>query len=278
MNKLTIFCNGGLGNRFGALVGGLIFGQQIGRKPTICWPENNWCGCSFKDIFDLDYETVNIEASVLVKDLEYIAVSHLPLSKETNERIIHPNQIPHTNFSSISDNIIYNNDSIPVFFNNRLMETLRELKVSKVVRSRVEEFCSQSNINRSTIGIHFRKTDKASQNPIDDNYFLKMISENPNQRYFICSDDEETESKFKQLPNVITKPKDAYVEKLVSGHWRTVITDKDNNQYPFNVNRGRDVSIAGFVDMLILSRTNIQCNGIGSFLKFAKLFSGVKKL
>ena len=58
MRTVHILCDGGLGNRLSGLVGGLIVARQYGLTPVIAWPENNWCGCSFHDLFDTTTWTV----------------------------------------------------------------------------------------------------------------------------------------------------------------------------------------------------------------------------
>ena len=58
--NINIMCDGGLGNRLGSLFGGLYYAKINNRIPKIYWPQNNWCGCKFDDLFDVDIESTNI--------------------------------------------------------------------------------------------------------------------------------------------------------------------------------------------------------------------------
>jgi hypothetical protein len=98
---------------------------------------------------------------------------------------------------------------------------------------------------------------------------------NPQTNFFICSDSLETEKKFDILNNVIIYPKNSYVTKLVDGSWNDLTIDNEGRQMKFNVNRSRESVIEGFIDLLILSKTNIVVNSHSSFLKFAKLYNKI---
>ena len=65
MKKLIIFCDGGLGNRLGVLIGGILTAKELNREPIICWPENTWCGCSFDDLFCPQYELIGLDINTL---------------------------------------------------------------------------------------------------------------------------------------------------------------------------------------------------------------------
>ena len=50
MKILNIYCDGGFGNRFNALVVGLLIAEVGNFKPVIFWPSTNWCRSLFKNI------------------------------------------------------------------------------------------------------------------------------------------------------------------------------------------------------------------------------------
>jgi hypothetical protein len=101
----------------------------------------------------------------------------------------------------------------------------------------------------------------------------EQVSKTPAQRYFVCSDDQVTQERFAQLPNVHARPKTNYVEKLIPGDWYEFITDTDGRQTKYNINRNKQSVIEAFVDMLILSRTWIRPTVKSSFLNFARYFA-----
>ena len=78
--------------------------------------------------------------------------------------------------------------------------------------------------------------------------------------------------------NIITLEKYHYTKKSVEGTWRESVADVDGRVFPYNVNRTPETVIEGFLDMLILSRTNILTDSLSSFLFFAKIYSKLDKL
>ena len=82
--------------------------------------------------------------------------------------------------------------------------------------------------------------------------------------------------KFNQLENTVVFPKTQYVEKLKDGGWNDLTTDNEGRVFNFNVNRPKQSVIEAFIDLLLLSRTQILVNSVSSFLNFAKLYSKIK--
>jgi hypothetical protein len=168
--------------------------------------------------------------------------------------------------------IVYYHNQVPSYFPEQAtLAVLGAIQVRASIRQRVNEFLATHQITADTLGIHFRKTDFPVQ--LDENSVLQLISQNPSQRFFICSDSAETEAKFGSMPNVITFPKTSYVEKLTDGEWNAKIKDADGRDFNYNVVRSRESVVEGFCDMLILSRTKIISQSPSSFLRFAQLFS-----
>ena len=118
-----------------------------------------------------------------------------------------------------------------------------------------------------------RNTDGHFTNFIEQAYeHIKIFA---NNRFFICSDNKNTEDQFCKLANVITYTKTHYVEKINSNvDWNQ---SPDSNSCNTNVMRNSESVIQGFIDMLILSRTNIISPDVGStFLQFSKLYSHIE--
>jgi predicted RNA-binding protein len=107
--------------------------------------------------------------------------------------------------------------------------------------------------------------------------FSSIISDKKSG-YFVCSDDKATEDKFNELKNVLVYPKTSYVEKLVDGEWTTKIKDSEGRIFPYNVDRSKQSVIEAFIDLLILSRTNIIIRNKSSFLGWAKIYALVSDL
>lgn len=275
--RVTIFCDGGLGNRLGSLVGGLWVADRLDITDiTICWPANNWCGCYFEDLF------ANTEFEILP-----VSINDIFVSGTDQAFLIHENQtsadlglqlsqsaesVDH--LKQLSNNVVYYHNKIAPYMDAESIHRIANtLKPSDSIASQVRDFCHNNGIDKSVIGLHLRKTENYR---LDEHKLFRRVSASHGQRYFVCSDDLETEQRFAVLPNVVRWPKTSYVEKLVDGDWLAETVDADGRRYNYNINRPRQSVIEAFVDMLILSETTIQFTVKSSFSRFAEVFSNTK--
>jgi hypothetical protein len=275
MKKLIIFCDGGLGNRLGVLIGGILTAQKLDRTPILCWPENTWCGCSFDDLFDSEYQVINLDINKLFS--QHIDDKFIIHENQTNLQLeqYYPSLETIDFFKSINDeNVIYYHNSTPQYFSQEeVLAILSKFNVKSNIKNNVFEFINKNKIDNNTLGIHFRKTD--FQSFLNEEETFNYINSNPQTNFFICSDSFETEEKFNILNNVITYPKNNYVTKLKEGSWNDLTTDNEGRQMNFNINRSKESVIEGFIDLLILSKTNIVIESHSTFLKFAKLYNKI---
>jgi hypothetical protein len=275
MKKIIIFCDGGLGNRLGVLVGGLIISKILQREPIICWPQNTWCGCSFESIFCVNIKNTQHNINELFSSYKNnLFLIHENQTNIALQRQVYPTEEMVNNLiSELSEYIIYYHNSIPDFLDKeQILTTLAGIKINPTILDSVELFCRQENINKGVIGLHLRKTDYSSL--VDENLIHELINNNVDKKFFICSDDKETEITFAKYKNVIVRPKEFYTEKLdIEKGWNGSIIDKEGRSFIFNVNRSENSVIEGFKDLLVLSRTTINMETVSSFLKFAKLYN-----
>jgi hypothetical protein len=274
--NIHILCDGGLGNRLGGLVGGLIVASQYQLAPVIAWPENNWCGCSFHDLFD--------NTEWMVTNHNVFEVFEQNLSKVF---IIHENQ---THFKpsrcyghrldciqqagTLSDDLVYYHNKVPAYFTqDQIIQQLGRLEINRRIADCVHEFCVINRIDNTVAGLHLRKTENFN---LDEESLYQQVSNTVAQRYFVCSDDRATQQRFAQLPNVHARPKTNYVEKLIPGDWYESTIDTDGRKTKYNINRDRQSVIDAFIDMLILSQTRIRPTVKSSFANFARYFAQVK--
>lgn len=276
MRTIHILCDGGLGNRLGGLVGGLIVARQYGLTPVIVWPENNWCGCSFHDLFDITTWTVTNHNvfQVFEHNLSNVFIIH------ENQTHLKPDRCYAHSPDSVrqavaqSGDLVYYHNKVPAYFSqDQIVRELEQLKISKHVVNCVQEFCQLNRIDNTVAGLHLRKTENFNLN---EESLYEQVLTTPAQRYFVCSDDQATQERFAQLPNVCAWPKTSYVGKLISGDWYESTTDTDGRQTKYNINRSRQSVIEAFVDMLILSQTWIRPTVKSSFLNFARYFAHSK--
>lgn len=277
MRKMIIFSDGGLGNRLNSLIGGLVAAEKLGCVPVICWPVNNWCGCSFEDLFVSNLEILDKGINDIFLDDDKIYLTH-----DNQAGIVLKNKFEHSLESlelvnKMSQDIVYYHNKIPSYFSED--DVIKKLKTFKIVSSILipaKSFCYQNSIGKKTKGVHLRKTDHGRQ--IDSDQMFSTILNDKKSGYFVCSDDKATEDKFNELKNVLVYPKTSYVEKLVDGEWTTKIKDSEGRIFPYNVDRSKQSVIEAFIDLLILSRTNIIIRNKSSFLGWAKIYALVSDL
>jgi len=276
--KILIFCDGGFGNRMNCLLGGLLLSKMLNRKPVIIWPNNDYCGASINDIYDLDYQILNIGINELFeKNINSVFFIHTNQTKLKIRQLAVNQQNLEIIKNCLEENIIYYNDMIPFFKNNEIISMLSTLKIKKCILDKISSYCLQNNVDKNTIGIHLRRTDLGSK--ITDNKFVeKIIKDNLQKNVFICSDDKNTEDLFQnQFPNVLVHKKTKYVEKKNNNlEWLGKVTDDQGRTHNYNVNRPRESVLEAIIDLLILSRTSI-CLGLvnSTFLNIAKLYSEI---
>lgn len=273
MRTITIFADGGLGNRLGSLVGGLLTAKEINATPIIAWPQNNWCGCSFDSLFEpspwqISEQTIH---DLFVPNSPNIFLIHENQSNNVLEHVWSHKQENIEKLKNNTDNVIYYHNKVPSYFSEQqIINQLKLLKINSNVLNTVKGFCQHHGIDKNTVGLHLRKTDVAGLN---EEKLYRQVIKQPLQKFFVCSDDSVTEKRFALLPNVSAYPKTHYVEKLILGNWNQAMTDPDGRQTQYNVNRNSQSVVEAFVDLLILSQTTIQYTIKSSFSKFAGYFT-----
>ena len=269
--KIKILCDGGLGNRIAGLLGGLITADRLHLQPMISWPQNNWCGAKFDDLFEpvgLCFDSQGIH-DIMNPDSKDIFVLH-----ENQTGVTLQTQLPHGRPSEL---MIQTRSADVVFYTARVPEhlpvadvlrKLKEIAPRHKLMTRVEKFCGAHKITAATMGLHLRKTD---QMHLDEEWWYDYVQrKGAGKRYFVCSDDRDTEQRFSALPNVIAYPKTHYVEKLIEGPWRqSRVQDPDGRVFPNNIDRSRESVVQAWIDLLILSRTTILPTVKSSFSQTA---------
>lgn len=281
MKTLKIYCDGGFGNRFNALVVGLLIAEVGNFKPVIMWPSTNWCRSLFQSIFKNEYEVLPDRLSCLKGECnDYAFVMHFNHLNFPCP-VLNPNSfnsiqsIVNYYNESNKDYFVYNNDNIPKYaFGKDLQLIVKNLIFSDTIVDSVNKFIE--SIGSNFIGVHLRGTDYLHKPNYDSIY--KIILNNVENSYFICSDDRELEKKFTQLNNAFSYKKKKYVEKLIKDKkWRDIITDDQGMKHPFNVERSDESVIEAMIDLLILSKSHIMKTGGSTFLETALLIQQSNK-
>lgn len=281
MNELIVYCDGGFGNRFNALVSGLLLARRTRRPVRFVWPVNNWCGAAFGELFDMDLPVVERELATFVAERDryaYLMVEdRLALSSGQTSGYTNPMQMPSWQaleafFHSASATVFYYTALVPGFIlESEVLAQIRQLRFRPGLFARADDFVQSHGLEAAGagfIGIQIRKTDFGPRGA-DDATLFDVVRGKENHRFFVCSDDAEVERRFAQLPNVAIHRKRAHVEKLVEGGWNAQTTDHSGRLYPFNVKRSAASVEDALVDLLILSRSTIVNTSSSTFLQTA---------
>jgi hypothetical protein len=279
MRKVKILCDGGLGNRLSALIGGLITSDILSSNPVIYWPMNNWCGCEFSDLYESNI-TVKTEGlnDLFSKNLNDIFLIH---ENQTNFHLqkTYPQILDSLhNILNLNDDIIYYNSLLTSYCSiDKVTKKLLSLKIKDDILIKVKKFIEENKINKNTIGFHFRKTDFNGDlnHRSNENYCKQLILENKNINFFICSDSTDLEKEFSNFENVKVYHHNNPVLKYTNGDWNDFMIDDQGRRTNFNVDRPRQSVIDAFITLLILSRTTIKSESISTFLNYAKIYSNI---
>jgi hypothetical protein len=276
MKNIYVHCDGGFGNRYNVLLSGLFLAKKFDLNPIVIWKENNWCGAGFHDLFD-------------VEQMVYEDFNHLTFFNEHDTfNLIHENQFGQKlafispfslNNLDVVRGYLTNHDKDIMFFTNLIPRWVDLNEVYRDIIPSLEfvpEICEEVENFKKTLpeeyyGVHIRKTDFL--NEVNDDSVYEFVKSNTDKTFFICSDDEETERRFTELPNAFSYPKTSYVEKLVDGTWNDRIVDSTGNAHNFNVNRPKESVKQAIVDLLLLSYSNlVNTNLRSTFLQIALHF------
>ena len=253
MKNLYIYCDGGFGNRYGTLLGGLHVANHHNLNPIINWRNTSSCRLPFNKIFDSDLEVIdepldNFSHCILMMHEDFIQ------GKE-NHNINSFGSVDDLPIGRLDDHL-YNNNWIPEWIDEKSIVNIgKDLIFSDSIKRFAEIFTSKHGINRFTVGIHLRATDFNTYIPKFDKEY-KWIKDQPEQKFFVLSDDPNVEKKFNALDNVVVRRKDHYVEK-----------GNENAGWCGNVERSEESVMDALIDLTILSKTNIMVNSPSSFLK-----------
>ena len=261
MRQIYIYCDGGFGNRFNALVSGLVIAEKMGLKPLVVWPVNNWCGASYAELFHEHREVINRELVTFVaqKDqLQFLMVEdHLNIGAPWQSPMAMPSWDELSTYLRSADaDIFYYTALIPPFIAlDDVKAKVTSLPFQGGIVASAQRFMIEHNL-QAFYGVQIRKTDFGA-NGADDQNLCELISNRQDAVFFVCSDDKAVEDRFRSLPNVVAFVKDAYVEKRTDSGWLAETIDHSGRNYASNVNRGQQSVIEALVDLLILSHSQI---------------------
>ena len=276
MPCLKIYCDGGFGNRFNALISGLAAAEIMGYEPVIYWPVTNWCEAEYCELFsNNDYVHLTNLIDIKNNAQASLVLSGAPQNAEYLEApFISVNQFPtESDFKEYCINdgrdILFHLPLIPPWITReRIKNVARNLQFQSDIVATANTFVKKEFLT-GFYGIHLRRTDLILG--YTDNELGEIFTDHPNNLFFVCSDTVESEKTAAQYSNVRIHDKQSYVERKVKDKGWSEITLYTGKAYYSNVKRNSQSVRDAVVDLLILSRSTIVGKSNSTFLNVAKL-------
>jgi FkbM family methyltransferase len=273
---ITIYCDGGLGNRLNALLSGLAISRHFDLDHTIHWPINANCGAAIEDLIETNDICCTDSLSSLQNKLN--GFSMLLHDKIASERL-------GTDFSSayaydsLADfelkviltgkPIFYYPALIPIWIPSELIaQEVKFLRFKETIELEASKFITET-LSRPYHGLHLRRTDLNIG--FSDLEVYRIVSAHRDQLFFVCSDDPLAEKISTAHPNVKARQKISYVTKEdINSDWLNPRIDEDGRVMG-NLERGRESVIDAAIDLLILGNSTILGYSGSTFQSIAKL-------
>ena len=296
-NKLIAIMEGGMGNKFGCIFHAYQLAKDTGKELVISTVRNMHGDVGFHHLFSKTNGITEVENTIT--ELDNLVPSDVPF-------LLHKSHFVKCGAIKPSRNVVYHqgkshNELVEYIkglnsccylvdgyhalqLPDMMTDVVRELKIQEDVLEKVNDICKQYSIDKTVKGIHIRATDwPYKQETIDAAYttIQRLVEDNPKQKIFVCCDEQSIEKDLcDQLPdNIIVFNKNSYVKKAVEGTWREDVADVDGRVCNYNTLRDEESVVEAFIDMLLLSRTDIAYgHHVSSFWYFAKIFSNLNEL
>lgn len=268
MEKVIALLDGGLGNKFNGLYSALYLSKLYNKQLHINNVRNNMGDFDLNKLFDIPYEYTEFINTEFDKTIP----SSIPIFLHKKYFNFNRQTYHISNVNSECKDFIFLTDRL-IIPESELYSTINDLKLNNSIKQIINEFLTKNNINKNTIGIHIRGSD--SPRRIDNiNHAFNLINQNQNNKIFVCTDEKEISDYIKQYKNIVSYNTTNFTEKFnKSLDWNGSVIDSDNRKWNYNATRNEQSVLDAFVELLILSKTNIITENNSSFLIWAKRFS-----
>jgi hypothetical protein len=256
--KFITVCTAGLGNRIAALIGGLFYSEMFNTEFKFMWDTSTCCLASYTDLFE--NSPLQIKRKKFCEEVAINICNSSSVKRNTIKEIT-PQNLADNNF------YVYSSAELPLNIEpHNIAQALNKFLIKKTIIDHANKFITQYKITDQVVGLHIRKIDPPEQRTnrflIPINLYTSVVANNPSKKYFICSDSKEVENLFVQYKNVIIYSKQFYSDY------------KAEQDITY---RGQQSVVEAFIDMLILSRTQIFEPSIqmSSFCQAANYYSNI---
>jgi tetratricopeptide (TPR) repeat protein len=275
---ISIFCDGGFGNRLNTLISGLAVANIFDLKPVVFWPRNNWCQAAFGQIFSATLDVSESSLTDLAGTLDNsVALLHDTLGSDTL-KVAFQSAYAYDSLADFEQKVVAGGK--PIFYYpalippwlpmEQVVTALRSCTYRDAIRDIVVQFVGHT-IGKPFYGLHLRRTDLnvgCSDEEVQD-----IVRQHASDAFFVCSDDPIAEALAAAHPNVYRRDKTAYVGKRNDqGDWMALTADDDGRLYHSNIDRNADSVVDAVIDMLILAHSSIVGFSGSTFQNMARLY------
>jgi len=281
---LEIFCDGGFGNRYNSLVSGLALAEQCGLQVKVYWPKNGSCEAGYDDIFATPLSVSELSLPELAGTLDdAYCLLHDSLGSDTLRVVFHSaydystvNEFAEHALSQFQ-RIFYYPALIPNWIDkNAIHKSVNALEIKVDLVQKAKKFI-QKSLNEPFYGIHLRRTDLNVG--LSDTEVQLLVKKYSNNKFFVCSDDPIAEAMAAANLNVFRREKLNHVGKRnPDGGWQSPTADDSGRIYFSNIQRGRDATLEGVIDLLVLAHSQIISFTGSTFQSVARLIGEVSEL
>ena len=283
--QIHIFCDGGFANRVNSLASGLAAAEGLGLSPVVHWPQNNWCRAAFGDIFTNSVELRTQELHQLKAQVaDMIVMLHDTIASDVLGVAFH-SAYRHQTLAELQAelalqpgrDIFYYPAVMPAWLDTlQIRQHLARLHYRSEIIAPVRQFITE-HLAGPYHSIHLRRTDLTVG--LSDEEVRWILERHADQRFYICSDDAQTEAALSRLPNAHIRPKSAYVDKMTAqASWNALTHDTAGRLYGSNIDRNSAAVIEGVIDLLVLSQGSIVGNSGSTFQSLARLYGHRQEL
>lgn len=277
--NIIVYCTSGLGNRLRSLASAYSISKKTGRNLKIYWDNRipNGCLAPWDELFENDIEQINNEEMQQLPDCKvcsdkYDADREDWYFKNPTLRILTDKYGFYGKDGAKLDDkqenvIIFNNNFLSCVTFEESYEFIKLLKPKKDIEVKINKISSELNLSKDVIGIHARGTDFSSTLNYYTDQIDKFLLINPNQKFFLSTEDPEYEKNIKEKYGdlIICRIKENYIQKKDEQ-----LPWNDYNNFSITTEHAKEA----IEDMFLLSKTNIQIfHPNSTFCEIAKIIS-----
>jgi len=222
MKKYIISASfGGLSNRINSLASSIRIAEKTKRNLLLCWPKDLVCNCNFSDLFENDIKEISKEELRKIIKNNRIQVLNRFQNLKFKKKVIIISDGCFDCFSK--EDLLFKFEKIDKEIQKKISEALKKLKIKKSIQKKINQF-SKENFKKEVVGVHVRRGDYKllthnvggiSSNERFMEEIKKEISMNPKIKFFIATEDKETEDKFRKMFGkiIISYPKKTRIKE-----------------------------------------------------------------